>query len=92
MVTFVYLTSGAIGEVLERNYDDAEGAKHFHHVCTVPAVLTSISSAFFVFFAMQEITVMADTSFTSYYSDIWNWIDSITLMLNFIFLSVITFS
>ena len=35
---------------------------------------------------------MADTSLGDYYADFWNYIDSITLILNFIFLVVMTFS
>ena len=51
MFTFLYLTSGVISDVIERDYDEVESVKHFHHVCKIPAFLTCLSSAFFVFFA-----------------------------------------
>ena len=55
MVTFIGLTSGLISDVIERNYDDPDSIKHFHHVCTLPGLLTTISSIFFVLFATNEI-------------------------------------
>jgi len=51
MVTFLYLTSGVVSDVIERDYSDPENIEHFHHVCTIPAVLTSIATAFCIFFA-----------------------------------------
>ena len=51
MITFLYLTSGVISNVIERDDSDPENIEHFHHVCITPAVLTTISTAFCIFFA-----------------------------------------
>ena len=62
MVTFIYLTSGVISEVIERDYDDPESIKHFHHVCPFPALLTTISSILFIMFASTELAALCDDS------------------------------
>jgi len=51
MVTFLYLTSGVISNVVERDANDPESIEHWHHLCLTPALLTSLSTAFFIFFA-----------------------------------------
>ena len=90
MLTFIYLSSGAISEVIERDYASPESQKHFHHVCLFPAVLTTISSSLFVFFSSSEFGALFESSFSEYFSDIWNWIDQVSISLNFIFLTIIT--
>ena len=90
MATFIYLTSGAISEVVERDYSDPEQAKHFHHVCPFPAALTTISSSFFVLFSANEVGALLDDSPASYFADFWNWVDMATLSANLGFLVIIT--
>jgi len=75
MATFIYLTSGVISDVVERDATDPENVKHFHHVCRFPAILTTISSVLFVVFASSEFSSLFDSSIFEYFSDIWNWID-----------------
>ena len=75
MITFIGLTTGVISNVIERNYNDHAAEKHFHHVCYLPGLLTTLSSMFFVLFASNEIGQLFDDSLFTYFSDIWNWID-----------------
>ena len=67
MTLFIYLASGVVGDVIDRDWDDPAAIPHFHHVCVVPGVLTAISSAFFVFFANSEINAILDSSVQDYY-------------------------
>lgn len=75
MATFIYLTSGIISDVVERDASNTENIKHFHHVCKFPALLTTISSGLWVVFSSSEFSSLIDSSVCEYFSDMWNWVD-----------------